>query len=808
MLSKKRPPTIKDTDRLVAEIYRDINEIIDSVNRPSDLGGRETEGRTGALRLVRLDKNQRFVEFRFEDGWHQIRTTDTNIISNAEVVPPATDHHHDDRYSKLDHHHDDRYSLLSHLHDDRYSLLGHTHLKADITDFTHGNESHSAYYITYAEGDARYGQLAAINSWQLNNYFLDKVGIGTTNPEAKLHVSGAVNANGTFSAVGNSAFIVQSTGNQQLRFFIDETNKSAAIQSVETTVSNNRSLLLNPVAGNVGIGTTGPGEKLHVEGFARTLSGYKVGTTTVIDSNRDGFLRAITGDSFASGWAGSGWRLTSGAELELNNLRVRGRLDVYELIVNQIRATNGNLFVTSSAKVTSASSIGAPNYRMGLEDNLIPFAVDDLLRAQRFTGSGVYQSNVKVIFISPGVYMDVELISGDAPAAGMVYVRLGNTTTAARQGSVYLTSEDSDAPFIDIADGVAAFGDWGASSKIKVRLGKLDGITDTDFPGMSGYGLYTDNAYLKGTIVAGSGLIGGWAIDTTRIWKRLEYTGYNIDTILRANEAGEQAGLQIFREESSTRRMMIQVGRLIGTNYSWTSNWGINFIARLGSSTERKLFEISQNHTDPLNFNAQIAGWSFDWSKFWTGSGSDFVGMQQRATSTTRVFYAGATDNTGANAVFYVQANGMLFHPSIVSLLLSQGGIASNSLGATALTAIEWRHANATLGCKAVVYYIHRLGMSNIVLKYQRRLTNGSDTGRIRFSLRPQGGGTPITVTDDDFTGSTVYTDQSLTISVSGLTHGTVYLLDIFIGAWNGPNPPSGEIQMRGPSMYATGLSS
>jgi hypothetical protein len=48
---------------------------------------------------------------------------------------------------------------------------------------------------------------------------------------------------------------------------------------------------------------------------------------------------------------------------------------------------------------------------------------------------------------------------------------------------------------------------------IKARLGDLSGINDdVNGTSVSGYGLYTDNAFLKGGIVANFGKIGGFDI--------------------------------------------------------------------------------------------------------------------------------------------------------------------------------------------------------------------------------------------------------------------------------------------------------
>ena len=120
------------------------------------------------------------------------------------------------------------------------------------------------------------------------------------------------------------------------------------------------------------------------------------------------------------------------------------------------------------------------------------FAVGDLIRAQRFTGTGVYQCNLQVTSVTNSKVFVATLSSGDAPAAGMDFVRLGSASDANRRGGLYLTADDSGAPFMDIFDGVSSFATWGTAGVIKTRLGKLDGL---GLPGSytSEYGLYAGN---------------------------------------------------------------------------------------------------------------------------------------------------------------------------------------------------------------------------------------------------------------------------------------------------------------------------
>jgi len=218
-------------------------------------------------------------------------------------------------------------------------------------------------------------------------------------------------------------------------------------------------------------------------------------------------------NNFVSGWTGSGWRLDYGitetgkSYLEIDNLTVRKRMSIYELLIRQIQAVNGNLFVASSAKAISATST-----QIVFEDptghNVLPFAANDLLVVQRLKLNGDLVN--KLVYgeftVTSVAGMTVTGTWNDPPTAytdvkGCAFVRVGNTTDATRRSSIYLASDDTYSPYIDIIDGVNSWAAWASSSKIKSRFGKLDGIYDADFGGyLSGYGNYIQNLYAKGII--------------------------------------------------------------------------------------------------------------------------------------------------------------------------------------------------------------------------------------------------------------------------------------------------------------------
>ena len=263
----------------------------------------------------------------------------------------------------------------------------------------------------------------------------------------------------------------------------------------------------------------------------------------------------ISSGSYVSGFAGSGWKIDKDAtatneyDLTVDNMFIRGRLSVYELLIQQIRATNGAIFVTSAAKVLSTSSLSASDSGgdITFEDpsghGICPFLANDLIMMQRVVpGSLVAGSSTagstnvikklvyKVSSVS-GATATVIAATGfsnnDFPVKGDDFVRIGNTGTPSRQGTIYLTSDDSNAPYMDVKDNIDSYGDWHDASTTKVRVGNLSGITDAGLnagSSLSGYGLYGGNVFLKGAINAKSGHIGadnsganGWKIEESKL---------------------------------------------------------------------------------------------------------------------------------------------------------------------------------------------------------------------------------------------------------------------------------------------------
>lgn len=245
--------------------------------------------------------------------------------------------------------------------------------------------------------------------------------------------------------------------------------------------------------------------------------------------------KTIRSDNFAAGFTGNGWRIAEASgvtDAEFDNLSVRGLMRVYELLIHKIRTGNGSYLFANGGKVSAVS--GAGPYTLDFDEDH-GLATNDLLLAQKFTGSGTYQSKLTVTGTPTTKQITATLYSGAAPAAGYEYVRIGNSSDANRRGSVYITADDSGAPFVDVVDGVAAHTDWYSATKIKARLGKLDGMTYAG-AAITGYGLFSENVYLSGRLRAGGGVAraddDGFAVTVASAYA---YDPLNAYTMERAN---------------------------------------------------------------------------------------------------------------------------------------------------------------------------------------------------------------------------------------------------------------------------------
>ncbi len=184
--------------------------------------------------------------------------------------------------------------------------------------------------------------------------------------------------------------------------------------------------------GNVGIGLTDPNAPL------------------AFYNNSAADAEVIRDKEFSSGWAGVDWSLSyisSNATLELDDLWVRGALNVYELIINQISAVNGGM-VISAANGRVASVSGSPSTEaVVFEDpestTITQFAPGDIMLIQNVNldSTTVVKRIVREVNTISGMTVTCKALS-DAPADGGVIAKgdvvvvIGNTKGGSASANV------------------------------------------------------------------------------------------------------------------------------------------------------------------------------------------------------------------------------------------------------------------------------------------------------------------------------------------------------------------------------------
>lgn len=112
-------------------------------------------------------------------------------------------------------------------------------------------------------------------------------------------------------------------------------------------------------------------------------------------------------DFASNGFAGSGWAAQTAADgktyVEADNLRIRGRLTAFELVIEKIRAICGALGISQACGRVKSVDGDATNYYLVLEGDDTHgyggFQANDFIRCQRWTTNGARGYWVRVSFI-------------------------------------------------------------------------------------------------------------------------------------------------------------------------------------------------------------------------------------------------------------------------------------------------------------------------------------------------------------------------------------------------------------------------
>jgi len=200
------------------------------------------------------------------------------------------------------------------------SVTGSSSFSSPISVSSGGSGTSTAFTagsVVFAGASGVYSQNNGQLFWDSTN---SRLGIGTSSPSTKFSVVGAQNAPSGASAVGIGRFQESSGGNcVEIGYnYVSGVSAYGWIQSHDSAgASAYYALALNPLGGNVGIGTSSPTQLLDVNGNIKS-SNYYIGTQSTGDSGIFGFSNSngsgVTVSGSATANAGSLLFSTAGSE--------------------------------------------------------------------------------------------------------------------------------------------------------------------------------------------------------------------------------------------------------------------------------------------------------------------------------------------------------------------------------------------------------------------------------------------------------------------------------------------------------------
>ena len=360
------------------------------------------------------------------------------------------------------------------------------------------------------------------------------VGIGTTSPGALLHINGASSGTQTYGQFSTGP----NAGDQNLKILSGASRDHMALQVV-TGGGTNDDLSLNPNGGNVGIGKTGPLQKLDVDGKMRITNAIIGAHATAFDIYTDtadasdtkylriggggdvagtrGAFATFYGNESASNPADifltpgtSGDVIINNGNIGIGTTEPGNKLQVY---ANNAGATSNLLSLWNNNNTDNSGAALVFNFNGGL-GNSESFAKIAGIRTnnpsagstdlQFFTGAGGSTSeqvritstgNIGIGTTSPGYPLQIgdsenrttpSLVVGDYGTIKITPYAVGHNYASIFTGSGesfrLSAGSDSNHLVIDSTSGNVGIGTTAPSNKLSINGGKLR-ITNTDGTG-------------------------------------------------------------------------------------------------------------------------------------------------------------------------------------------------------------------------------------------------------------------------------------------------------------------------------------
>ena len=242
----------------------------------------------------------------------------------------------------------------------------------------------------------------------------------------------------------------------------------------------------------------------------------------------------------------TGWQINEDGNAEFENITARGALKSTVFIYDEVNAQGGTLMVAESGVLLEdvAKADGATGLVFKIKNTYLNqpylFEVGDTLKIQTYisaTQQIILWLKVMAQNSNTGEFSEYTAnILSSTPTtsfnipAGTAIINYGTN------GSGYIILKGDDltyGPYLDIIVNEGSDIHLSTTQEVKTRVGNLSGITDSLFGGqLEGYGLYSQNAYLTGSLVLpNAGITNDNSAvlekDNIRIWAGASYLNRN-----------------------------------------------------------------------------------------------------------------------------------------------------------------------------------------------------------------------------------------------------------------------------------------
>jgi len=229
-----------------------------------------------------------------------------------------------------------------------------------------------------------------------------------------------------------------------------------------------------------------------IKATSGTIGGCVLSTTSIGSTN------------FVSGQLGSGWNISNTGTIEAQDVKIRGTIRSSVFEKDTISSVNGMVLV-SSADVLDSDMTALDSSTLTISGETI-FTENEVLRIKDGTddeymlvvGTGSAPTYTVTRDLAGSYSADSNPIWKKGTAVVSMGVGVGTKT-----GYILLDSSSANSPFIDV---YGRNSNTYSDTTLHARLGWLKGITDSDL-GLSTtdvWGLYADNAYIKGKLIVGT----------------------------------------------------------------------------------------------------------------------------------------------------------------------------------------------------------------------------------------------------------------------------------------------------------------